>query len=430
MWDRALTYLRHAGLQADARSAHREAAGCFEQALVAITHLPESRETMEQAIDLRFDLRNALAPLAEFDRMLDHLREAETLAKALGDPRRLGRLSICLTNYFWFVGDHGRAIESGRHALALAAEIGDPTLQVWPNAYLGSVYHARGDYRQAIDVLRTNLASLKGDPLHGRFGLTVLPSVWSLTWLAWSLADGGRFSEAIAIAEEAVRIAEAIDQSYTIILASFGLGLVCLGTGELQRAIPVLEQSLALCQVREVPVIFPWIASALGYGYILSGRIGEGLPLLEQAVERAASLGLLVYQSLRVAWLSEAYVLVGRMDDAIRSGLRALDLARECKERGHEAWALRVLGKIAMKGDPVEIEKAEDYYHQAVALAQELGMRPLLARCHLGLGILSHMVGKLDQARSELSAALELFRSMGMAFWVDRVEARLATVGG
>lgn len=430
VWDKALTLLRRAGLQADARSAHREAAACFEQALIAIAHLPETRETIEQAIDLRFDLRNSLVPLTEFDRMLGHLRAADTLARTLGDPGRLGRLSVYWASYFWLMGDYDWAIESCHRALALAAEIGDSTSEIGSNAYLGSIHHTRGDYWRAIDVLRTNLTSLKGDYLRGRFGLAVLPCVWAQSWLAWCLAEVGAFSEAILIGGEGVRNAEAVDHAYTIILAYFGVGMAYLGNGDLQRAVPALERSLVLCQVREVPTIFPWIAAALGYAYALLGRTGEALPLLGQAVEQAVSMGFVVHQSLRVAWLSEASLLAGRTGDAIRFGLRALDLARDREERGHEAWALRILGEIAAHGDPPEVEKAESYYRQAVALAKELGMHPLLARCRLGLGILSHKAGRPDQARSELASAVELFRSMGMAFWLTRAEANLTTAGG
>jgi hypothetical protein len=118
------------------------------------------------------------------------------------------------------------------------------------------------------------------------------------------------------------------------------------------------------------------------------------------------------------------------MEDAIRFGLRALDLARDRQERGHEAWALRLLGEIASKAEPLEIEKAEDYHHQAMPLADELGMRPLVAHCHLGLGVLSHKAGRLDQARFEQATAIELFRSMDMAFWLTRAEGMLTTAGG
>ena len=82
------------------RSAHREAVGYFEQALSAIRHLPDSRDTREQAIDLRFDLRDALHPLGEHWRILDHLRQTEPLAEALGDrlaPGTARRLYDCLS---------------------------------------------------------------------------------------------------------------------------------------------------------------------------------------------------------------------------------------------------------------------------------------------------------------------------------------------
>jgi len=90
VWAKAVIYLRQAGAKAFARSAHREAATCFEQALVAQSHLPETFERRGQAIDLRFELRNSLLPLGKLDQTLDLLREAEAVAKALDDKRRLG----------------------------------------------------------------------------------------------------------------------------------------------------------------------------------------------------------------------------------------------------------------------------------------------------------------------------------------------------
>ena len=89
VWDKALAYFRQAGEKAMVRSAHREAAGYFEQALSALAHLPQERDTREQAVDLRFALCWALRPLGDLERVLVYLREAEALATALDDPRRL-----------------------------------------------------------------------------------------------------------------------------------------------------------------------------------------------------------------------------------------------------------------------------------------------------------------------------------------------------
>jgi tetratricopeptide (TPR) repeat protein len=164
----------------------------------------------------------------------------------------------------------------------------------------------------------------------------------------------------------------------------------------------------------------------LGSAYALSGRVAEALPLLEQALEQATSEKRLGEQALRVAALSEALLLAGRTGDAFQTAQRALDLSRTHKERGHEAWALRLLGEIAAQRNPPDGENAEASYRQALALAGEHRMRPLMAHCHLGLGTLYTRAGQREQACAELSRALALYRALDMTFWLSRAEAALA----
>ena len=77
---------------------------------------------------------------------------------------------------------------------------------------------------------------------------------------------------------------------------------------------------------------------------------------------------------------------------------------------------------------PPDAEQAEAHYQQALALADALGMRPLVAHCHHGLGRLYGQTGRGEQARAELSAAIELYRAMEMTFWLPQAEAVLAQV--
>jgi class 3 adenylate cyclase/tetratricopeptide (TPR) repeat protein len=373
VWDKALAYFRQSGAKAAARSAYREAAACFEQALVALQHLPESRSTGEQAIDLRMELRNALWPLAEHGRSLEYLCDAENVAKAMDDQRRLGWVSAYLSEDCWRTGNPDRAIEAGQRALAIAEALGDFGLQVVTNRHLGQAYHTLGDYPQAMDFLRRNVASLEGELLHERFGSPNLPSVISRIYLVWSLAERGEFAEGVVRGEEAVRLAEAADYPISLITAYCGVGILYLRRGDLHQAIPVLERGLGLCRVWNILIWFPRTAWALGYAYALSGHVAEALPLLEQAVEQATSVRRIVEQSLRVACLGETYLLAGRIDEAIQLGQRALELSREQKERGHEAWVLRLHGEIAAHREPSEVDLAEDYYRQALALPRSWG---------------------------------------------------------
>jgi tetratricopeptide (TPR) repeat protein len=143
-------------------------------------------------------------------------------------------------------------------------------------------------------------------------------------------------------------------------------------------------------------------------------------------VEQETSRGLSAGYARRVAYLSEAYLLAGHIDEAAALARRALAFARDLKARGYEAYALWVLGEIHAHQHPLEVEAAEAAYQQVLALAEDLGMRPLLAHGHLGLGILDTKKGQLAQARAELSTAIELYRAMEMTFWLPRAEAALA----
>src|SRR4030095_517414 len=163
VWEKAVAYLRQAGTKAAARSVHQEAIAHFEQALAALTHLPDTRETLEHATDLRLDLRNSLWLLGEFDRMVGYLREAEALARMLDDPRRLGWVSVYLSHYFWLTGDSAQARMSGQSAHTIADTVGDLALQVAATTYLGAACLTSGDYRQAEDLFRTVVESLDGD---------------------------------------------------------------------------------------------------------------------------------------------------------------------------------------------------------------------------------------------------------------------------
>jgi tetratricopeptide (TPR) repeat protein len=190
----------------------------------------------------------------------------------------------------------------------------------------------------------------------------------------------------------------------------------------------MLERSLGLCQAWNISAVFSRAASALGATYALSARLGEALPLLEQAVEQGTSKRFMADYVLQVAWLSEGYLLTGRLEDASALASRALTLSLDHKEWGHEAWALRLLGEIAAHRTPPEVAQAAAHYQQALALAIELGMRPLQAHCHRGLGMLYRQTGQVEHARVELSTAIEMYHEMAMTFWLPETEAALAAV--
>jgi tetratricopeptide (TPR) repeat protein len=413
-----------------AQSAHREAGGYFEQALSALQHLPETRDTRERAIDLQLALRTALYPSRDTGRILACLREAESLAVGLDDPHRLGQVSLFLSRHFSIMGAHDQAIAAAQRALALAIAGGEVVLHALANQYLGLAYLGQRNYHQAIDCYKQTVASLEGALRRERFGEVFLPAVRSHADLAVCHAELGLFAEGRAYGDEGLRIAEAVHHAGSLMLAYRGLGILSLRQGDLPRAIPRLEQALSICQDADLPGYFPLIAAGLGRAYIWGGRVADAMSVLTQAIEQTIATDMVRYQGWCQRSLGEAQMVAGRLEEAHALAERALALARAHEERGHQADVLCLLGDIATRREPPECEQAEAHFQQALALADELGMRPLVAHCHRGLGTVYAAAGQREQAHVALAAALALYRAMDMTFWLPPTEAALLRVEG
>jgi predicted ATPase/class 3 adenylate cyclase len=423
-WDKAIAYAREAGTRLAARSAYREAVGYFDQALDALERDAARPESLQRAFDLRMEMRTWLVPLGDYNRILGNLTEAEAIARRIGDRRRLGLVRVHMTDYLRLTGQSVQAVQSGEEALATATELDDFQLRVLARVVCGHAYHAVGDYRRATALLRENIEAIGETFLRERFGSAGLPAVLSRGYMVLSLADLGAFDEAITVGTEAVRLAEEFDNPHSHAVVSHALGIAHLVQGDLDRAIPLLEDTLARCRAHHIPMGSRLLASALGYAYALSGRVKEGAPLLLQAIRQAEELNVVFRYALWLTWLGETYSLAGRTTEALQLADRALERTRARGERGHEAYALRLVGELAA-GQPGQAKRAEDVYRQALVLTEQLGMRPLEAHCRVGLGALHQEQGRPDQAHEEASRAAALFRSMNMTFWLNRAETLL-----
>jgi tetratricopeptide (TPR) repeat protein len=421
-WSKAVAYLRQAAARAATRSAHREAVAHLEQALVVLERLPEGRLRTEQAIDIRLDLRLSLLPLGELERILPYLREAEGLAEQLGDQHRLGRLSVYMTGQYYLRGDHDRALEYGGRAQAITEALRDFSLEVATNAYVGQIHLVRGDYRAATALFRKNVEVLVGDLTQERFGLPQLPAVHSRFCLVVSLAELGEFAEGVVRGRESIHIAESIEQPLNLTVAVSGLGRLYLRKGDLELAIPILERGVELSRTWNLGLWFPPVASALGSAYAVAGRSADALPLLKESVERTAAMRLLSAQSPALTALGEALVLAGRPGEALEPARQALALAQQNGERGHEAWALRLLGEIELRSDPAGGGQAHEWFLRALERAADLGMRPLAAHCHLGLGQAVRLSGASRESDEHCATAAGLMREMDMRPWQARTE--------
>ncbi len=426
VWDKAVTYCQQAGARAWDRAALREAVAAFEQALQALAHLREPGDTRVLALELRLALDLPLNHLGEYGRRLALLGEAEALARALDDRARLGRVLARMAQVLRQTGDPNGAVAAGQQARELSAALGDSALQAQASYYLGQAYAAIGAFGRAAELLRWSVQAADRE--------SGMPStvVWiqSQAWLAWTLSALGAFAEGRQNGEEALRLATVEGRGNTPIAAHGCLGLLYLAQGDLERAIRVFDQGLAVCRASGNRDWLRAIVAGLGYASVLRGRLAEGRALLEEGISESLRTGGLHGQAHRLAWLSEVCRLAGRQDEAWQHARQALALARQLKDRGDEALALHQLGTVYAHTDPTDAVPAEAHYQQALALAEALGMRPLQAHCHHGLGTLYAKMGHREQACDALFTAIELYRSMEMTFWQPQAEATLAQVEG
>ena len=293
------------------------------------------------------------------------------------------------------------------------------------NFRLGQAYFALGEYRRAMDVFRRNVEMLEGELVREGFGMPGLPAVTCRAYMAWCLACLGDFSAGSTTVEEGVRVARTADHKFSLLYARLGLR-AALMQGNLTEVIPGLEHSLDLCKTGNITVLLPWFAWLLGDAYVLSGRVAEGLKLLEPAAEQSAAMELMGLHPGSVSHLSKAYLSAGRPAEAMQSIQRALHLCRDQGQRGVEAESLQVLGEIHASKDPPDVEQAEAAYHRSARLATDLGIRPLVAHCQLGLGKLYLRTAKREQGDEHLTTAATMYREMDMRFWLEKAEADLA----
>ncbi len=426
LWPQAVQYLRRAGQRASGRNAFAQATASFEEALRALGHLPPSRETEELRFELTLFLRYPLGVLGELDRVLDYSRQALTLAEALGDPGRLARAMNALTNALTITGDASGAVSQGERGLALVETSKDIDLQIQARWVLGQALAELGDFRRAIEILQ-RIAGGPGDVSHvysARPGGHALPGVLARAYLAWCLAELGEFDRALTMAEEGAKAKLAADTPINRLPVLWGLARPRILRGDHADAVPALESGLAITRDMNMPMWLPTFASHLGYAYALSGRVPEGLALLDQALsigERSSRTG----QGLRLSFLSEASLLAGRPGDALAAAERGLEWTRARHERGDEARNLRALAEATAQMDPPDFALADRLAREAAAQAEELGMRPLVARCHLDLGRLARRAGQRERAQDHLTTATTMLREMGMRSWLEQAEAEL-----
>jgi len=421
--DRAVVFLALAATQALSRSAYRDAAAWCEQALAGLRHLPATRENLACDVDVRISLSSAMYFQSQIAASVEQVKEAEKIAGELGDTRRLSGALLWLTRHAWISGRPEPVQIYGERTLAIASDANDGALLAMASYYLGHGRLVAGDLPHAIARFR-EVARILEDPT-ARKHLSPASSLRGSahkSYLAWCLAESGRFSEAIPLGLEAIHDAEASELAHALVQAWSTLTHVHTLRGDYPRSVALAERALAIAQTREVALFLPLQQWLVGHAWACSGRIEEGLSLIRKGLEQLEAWELWLWAPLVTIHLGEVCLLTGLIDEARVHAIRARGLTRELGQRLHEAYALRLLGESLASKDA---SGAHESYCAALVLAEELGLRPLIAHCHLGLGKLCRPKGEQAQMQDHLAAAMAMYGEMGMTHWREQAQEEL-----
>jgi class 3 adenylate cyclase/tetratricopeptide (TPR) repeat protein/ABC-type thiamine transport system ATPase subunit len=420
--DRAVDYLREAGVKAWGRGSIQESLEYHERALEVSSRLSPSPENMRRAIDVRVDLHAPMFALGQIPRLIQIHSEAEQLSRHINDDGRLGGVYVRLGAYAWLNAQYRQGIDYEAEALAIATKLNDAKLRVGARHVLGVCHHHLGAYRQAIELFRDNVDGPDADAAKQRLGFSVAPYVGSSGYVAWSLAALGNFEQALIYGDRAVQAADASGHPQAQGFAYAWRAVPPFSRGEFAGSLSWSTRAIEICEKAGAPVLAACAYGFRGGALAWLGRTDTGLSDLERAIVIWEAMGLKGSSArFHFSW-AQALLLAGKLVEAKQAADKALKLARATSEQGDEVEALWVQGEIALRRE--DFDAAQDAFTQADAVAQDLGMRPLVAHCHLGLGRLYRRTGKRQEAQEHLTTATTMYREMDMRFWLEQAEAR------
>jgi tetratricopeptide (TPR) repeat protein len=384
VWGTAGAYGPPAGARASDRAACRGAVASVAQALQARAPRHDHGDPRALALELGLGVGGSLHALGAAGRHLALVAEAEARARALDERARLGRVLARLAPVRRSTGDADGAMAAGQQARERAAALGDSAVQMHACHTLGQAYQAISGFGRAAALLRRHGEAADRESGRPRTRGRSEARAWrARTWGAL-----GAFAEGRRHGEAARRLATPEGRGATPLLAHGCLGRLSLAHGDLAPAIRGCDQGLPRGRTSGHQVWWRLLTAALGSASALPGRLAAGRARLEEAISAMGHPGGRPRYADQVAGRREGCRRAGRGEEAWPHAPQALDLARQDKARADAARALPQLGVVHASAAPPAVAPAAAHSQPALALAEALGLRPLQAQGHRGLGTL------------------------------------------
>ena len=415
-WKRAYEYNQKAGLKAYSHSDYEQALQYFEEALTTIRNLPRENNRIKKEVDLCFNMRSPLVALGRHEQWGEWIRSAEPLAKEINDNTRLSKIANYLSSLHWIHGEHRSAIVLGKEALDYANRSGHFSCQIATMLHLGLYYYNIGSYFEQIQIHEDLREQLKGEDVYKLHGLASLPGAFSRSLIVAGMAELGKFGNIEIIGNEAIDIAEKVQNALTLTFVYNFVAMAYLRLGKLKSAIPLLEKSHELCRSSELQSMYAFTIGNLGRAYLLAKEFDRALALLEEGAKEE-NIQASFWSTHPLIVLADAYRLVGELSLALETISLALQMTNQRDERGFEAWAMLTMAMVMSAQE--KHDESKKWYLRTLQQATNLSMQPLVAHCHAGLADVNMHIGDKNASELEKSKSIKLYQDLGMDFWLS-----------
>jgi tetratricopeptide (TPR) repeat protein len=425
----AYHYLKLSGNKAVKSCSNREAFQYYKDALALLKEEPETAENRRELLDVILLMAIPMEYLTFPEDSLAILREGERLCDELADRRALATLYSFLSIFHLFKGDPALARGYQEDAFREAEKTEDIEIMARVAPSLCTSNQGAGKFEETVRIAASVIALLEKTHRESElFGLPLNAYATLIGHHGVSMGELGEFEKGAESCEKGVAFAHATVHSFSIGIAEFECGLLCVRRGNGRNAVGHLQTAIEYLERSQTKNFLPLAWDLLGAGYYLLGEFDAALESAEKGLQMQRDTGLSYSLSLHHLTLGRIHTDLGNWREARRYAEEALALARANHERWVEGDALILLGRVMGKTEPSQTDTAEEHILQGMKVFDELKTKPAFATGCLALGELYAGAGEREKARENLAKAQAMFQEMGMDHYFIRTEKLLESL--
>jgi len=422
-YEKAAHYLKLSGIKAVGKHSPVEAFHYYQEALKVLKQLPESVEIKKAQIEVC--LLSFVPSTALFypEDSLQMFQESEQLSKEIDDERSLAHSYSMICIFFYLRGESFQAIKYGEKGFEIAKRLQDISVIAPLAMDLCLAYDGPGLKFKIINIAPDVLHLLEEKEKCFDFFLRAIAIYPSLcTIYGCALGALGNFEKGEVFCEKGLHTAAQIGELRTLGYSEYQNGLFYFHKGDGKLIIEHFKNCIKYSEEAKWYGLVGFAFGGLGYGHYLLGDLENARKNLEKGIKIIQDIG--IHSRLpRLYWsLSMLLFDLGEYEKALATIDEGLILAQKNNTKEFEGLSRIWLGRILVKTDPNQFDRADESILKGINILQELRLKPFSSQGYLYLGEFYTDTGQKDKALEILRKARGMFREMGMDYWLAKTD--------